>query len=121
MIRPSVEVATPSSEYCLPGITRETVIQLAQKRGYKVIVRDDMLAVDLVGPDRECFMTGTGAGVMPITAIGHVQVGNGKPGSVTLGLIDDINAAMADPANGLALDTPLDAVAEAIGEAAVGS
>ncbi|NNE44693.1 MAG: branched-chain amino acid aminotransferase [Gemmatimonadetes bacterium] len=116
-----VEIQTPSSEYCLPGITRETVIQLAQKRGYKVIVRDDMLPLDLVGPDRECFMTGTGAGVMPITAISHVNVGDGKPGPVTAGLIDDINAAMADPANGLSVKTPLDAVAEALGEAAVRS
>lgn len=100
-----VEIHTPSSEYCLMGITRETVLGLARKRGYRVAARDDMLPIDLVGPGKECFMTGTGAGVMPITHIEAVAVGNGQPGSVTMGLVQDINAMMEDRSNGLPLDT----------------
>lgn len=111
-----VEIHTPSAEYCLPGITRETVIDLARRRGYQVVVREDLLPIDLVGPDKECFMTGTGAGVMPIIEIAHVAVGNGRPGPITLGLVDDLNATMADPANGLPVDTPDDRIAEALGE-----
>ena len=110
-----VEVRTPSSEYCLVGITRDTVMSLAEKRGYRVIVRDDLLPIDFVGPDKECFMTGTGAGVMPITSVAGVQTGDGSPGAVTMGLIDDINAMMMDPANGLRLDTPVEEVSGAIG------
>ncbi len=109
-----VEVRTPSSEYCLVGITRGTVMELAEKRGYKVIVRDDLLPIDLVGPEKECFMTGTGAGVMPITAIEAVTVGNGAPGPVTRQLVEDINALMDDPANGLGLDTPSEELAAII-------
>jgi branched-chain amino acid aminotransferase len=113
-----VEIRTPSSEYCLPGITREAVMRLAQKRGYRVVVRDDLLPIDLVGEGKECFMTGTGAGVMPITAISGVAVGDGRPGRVTLGLVDDLQAMMMDPANGLPLDTRAEDLAEALGLAA---
>jgi branched-chain amino acid aminotransferase len=109
-----VEIRTPSAEYCLVGITRNTVIKLAEKRGYKVLVRDDMLPIDLVGPDKEAFMTGTGAGVMPIISIEDVEVGDGTPGPVSKGLIEDINAMMDDPANGLPLDTPAEKLAAAI-------
>ncbi len=100
-----VEIRTPCAEYCLVGITRETVMGLAEKRGYKVLVRDDLMPIDLVGPEKECFMTGTGAGVMPITAIEAVPVGEGKPGPVTMQLVDDIGEMMDDPNNGLRLDT----------------
>ena len=106
-----VEIRTPSSEYCLVGITRETVMELAESRGYKVVVRDDLLPIDLVGPGKECFMTGTGAGVMPITHLENVDIGDAVPGPVTLGLVDDIQAMMDDPANGLSLDTPTEALA----------
>jgi branched-chain amino acid aminotransferase len=98
-----VEVRTPSSEYCLIGLTRETVMGLAADRGYSVVARDDLLPIDLVGPGKECFMTGTGAGVMPIVQIEDVPVGDGKPGPVTLKLVDDIEAKMKDPASGLPL------------------
>ena len=109
-----VEINTPSSEYCLVGITRACVMQLARKRGYRVSVRDDLLPVDLVGPGKECFMTGTGAGVMPINSIEGVDVGDGRPGPVTMTLVDDIGRMMVDPANGLALDTPRELIAEAL-------
>jgi branched-chain amino acid aminotransferase len=107
-----VEVLTPASEYCLAGITRETVLKLAQRRGYKVAVRDDLLPIDLAGPNKECFITGTGAGVMPVTHIENVEVGNGSSGPVTTGLIEDIETMMSDPACGLSIDTPDGALAE---------
>jgi branched-chain amino acid aminotransferase len=110
-----VEIRTPVAEYCLPGITRETVIGLARERGYRLIISGNMLPIDLVGPDKECFMTGTGAGVMPIIKIENVPVGHERPGPVTLGLVNDLNAMMADPANGLPIDTPDDRVADALG------
>jgi branched-chain amino acid aminotransferase len=109
-----VELRTPSSQYCLIGITRSSVMQLAQRRGYRVVVRDDLLPIDLVGPGKECFMTGTGAGVMPITRIEDVDVGEGRPGPVTMNLVDDIGRMMSDPANGLAIDTPREMIPEAL-------
>jgi branched-chain amino acid aminotransferase len=112
-----VHVLTPSAEYCLPGITREVVIELARKRGYHVAVRDDLLPIDLVGEGKECFMTGTGCGVMPIVAVGGVTVGDGRPGRVTQALVQQLQAMMMDPVNGLPLDTPADQIAEALGDA----
>lgn len=109
-----VELITPSSAYCLVGITRETVMKLAARRGYRVVVREDLLPIDLVGPNKECFMTGTGAGVMPITAIEDVQVGDGVPGPVTMGLVDELQRMMSDPAYGLSIDAKAEAIAEAL-------
>lgn len=106
-----VEVRTPTSEYCLMGITRQTVMKLAEKRGYNTTVRDDLLPIDLVGAGKELFITGTGAGVMPVTRVGDVEVGDGTPGPVTMGLVGDINAMMDDPSNGLPLDTPKEQLA----------
>jgi hypothetical protein len=63
-------------------------------------------------------MTGTGAGVMPITAISAVPVGDGRPGRVTMGLVDDLQAMMMDPANGLPIDTRPEDLPEALGLAA---
>jgi branched-chain amino acid aminotransferase len=102
-----VEIRTPTEEYCLVGITRDTVMELARQRGYRVTVRNDLLPIDFVGPGKECFMTGTGAGVMPITSIEGVEVGDGKPGVVSKGLITDIEAMMEDRAHGLPLETPV--------------
>lgn len=107
-----VELVTPSSQYCLVGITRGAVMKLAQRRGYRVVVRDDLMPIDLVGAEKECFMTGTGAGVMPITSIAGVPVGDGTPGPVTMALVDDIGRMMADPANGLSIDTPNELIPE---------
>ena len=77
-------------------------------------VRADLLPIDLVGPGKECFMTGTGAGVMPITAVEDVEVGDGIPGPVTLALIDDLQKMMADPGCGISMDLPDNLVAEAL-------
>lgn len=106
-----VELRTPSSEYCLVGITRGVTMRLAERRGYTVSVRDDMFPIDFVGPNKECFITGTGAGVMPVTHIDGQSVGDAKPGPVTMGLVDEIQAMMDDPANGLPLDTPKEQLA----------
>jgi branched-chain amino acid aminotransferase len=115
-----VTLRTPITEYCLPGITRETVIMLAEKRGYRVSVRDDLMPIDFVGSDKECFMTGTGAGVMPITEIEGVRVGDGTPGAITLELVDDLQAMMADPKNGLPLDPTAEELSVSIGESGSG-
>ena len=109
-----VEVLTPASAYCLVGITRETVLKVAQKRGYKVAAREDLLPIDLVGPNKEVFITGTGAGIMPITHIENVEVDKGLAGPVTKALIEDYEMMVNDPAFGLSLDVPDAALAEVL-------
>ncbi len=59
----------------LPGITRDTVIQIAQDLGYTVVpkslIRSDLLLAD------EVFMCGTAAEVTPIREVDDVEVGVG--------------------------------------------
>ena len=63
---------TPTADCFLAGITRGTVIGLAQKRGLQVIERTIM--PDELGTFSECFLTGTAAEVTPVAEIGRAQV-----------------------------------------------
>jgi branched-chain amino acid aminotransferase len=70
------EIFTPDlSTSILPGITRDTVIQIAQDLGYTVhqksLIRSDIYLAD------EAFMTGTAAEVTPLRAVDDVEIGVG--------------------------------------------
>ena len=71
----------PLSASILAGITRETVITLAQEEGIplseEMITRDQLYLAD------EVFFTGTAAEVTPIREIDDRKVGDGKVGPVT--------------------------------------
>jgi branched-chain amino acid aminotransferase len=75
------ELHTPDLTACLDGITRRTLIQLAQDNGLKVverrITRDEVYVAD------EAFFTGTAAEVTPIREIDNRPVGNGSRGPIT--------------------------------------
>ena len=75
----------PLSAGALYGITRGTVIDLAREAGIPVsepnLTRYDVYVAD------ECFLTGTGAEIIPVTKIDGRVIGNGKPGPVTRGLV----------------------------------
>ncbi len=69
-------IATPDlSTSILPGITRDTVIQIAQDLGYRVLEKN-LIRPDLYLAD-EVFMTGTAAEVTPIRAVDDQEVGVG--------------------------------------------
>ena len=74
-------VYTPELSACLDGITRKTVINLAEKAGYKIvekrITRDEVYVAD------EAFFTGTAAEVTPIIEIDNTKINNGVPGKTT--------------------------------------
>jgi branched-chain amino acid aminotransferase len=59
----------------LPGITRETVIQLARDLGYTVVEKP-LIRTDLYLAD-EVFMTGTAAEVTPLRAVDDHEIGAG--------------------------------------------
>lgn len=73
---------TPSTECILNGITRQTIMELANGMGIPVIERDIMPS-ELSGAT-EVFMTGTAAEVTPINRIGNVCF---KPGHITEALM----------------------------------
>ncbi len=72
---------TPASAAILHGITRHTVMTLAQDAGMKVVERD-MPREYLYFAD-EVFMCGTAAEITPLRSVDGKPVGSGKPGPVT--------------------------------------
>jgi branched-chain amino acid aminotransferase len=65
----------------LLGITRESVIRLAEDLGYTVVER--LLSVNELLTADEAFFTGTYAELAPIQRIGHLAIGTSVPGPVT--------------------------------------
>lgn len=65
----------------LPGITRASVIELAQDMGYEVVEKR-MTKEELLSAD-EAFFTGTAAEIAPIREIDDVTIGGSKKGEVT--------------------------------------
>lgn len=76
-------IATPD-QGVLEGITRKTVIELAQTLNIPVELRS-VSAIELQQAD-EAFVTSTAGGIMPVTKVDGRALGNGKPGSITLQL-----------------------------------
>ncbi len=72
---------TPDLTSALDGITRKTVIELAQEMGYRVvekrITRDEVYIAD------EAFFTGTAAEVTPIREVDNRPIGSGTRGPIT--------------------------------------
>ena len=80
-------IHTPIADCFLAGITRETVIDLAKRRGIEVAERRIM--PDELSSFTECFITGTAAEVTPVGEIGPHKY---TPGTITGALIDDYSA-----------------------------
>jgi branched-subunit amino acid aminotransferase/4-amino-4-deoxychorismate lyase len=79
-------VRTPSVEVgILAGITRELVLNLAKEQGLEtqetVISPEELLQAD------EVFLTGSTKEVLPVVAVDETRIGNGRPGPVTLALL----------------------------------
>jgi len=75
---------TPRVDHILNGITRQTVIEMAQARGIEVIVRD--ILPEELGDFSECFLTGSAAEVTPVGQVGDYRF---TPGALSLSLMDD--------------------------------
>lgn len=78
---------TPVADCFLDGITRRTVMDLAQRRGIEVVERRIM--PDELGSFNECFICGTGAEVTPVSEIGPHRY---RPGNVSRMLVEDYAA-----------------------------
>lgn len=72
---------TPASGV-LEGITRKTVLQLAEEQG--IVTSLEMFGAGLLQEADEIFITSTAGGVMPVTILDGKPVGNGKPGATTM-------------------------------------
>jgi branched-chain amino acid aminotransferase len=81
------KIHTPIADCFLAGITRQTAIDLAKRRGVEVIERR-MMPDELSGFS-ECFITGTAAEVTPVSEIADWRF---KPGKITEQLMADYTA-----------------------------
>ena len=75
----------PLSAGALYGITRSVVIEMARENSIEVS-EPNLTRYDLFNAD-ECFLTGTGAELIPVVKIDGRVIGNGKPGPITKSLV----------------------------------
>lgn len=75
------KIYTPDAQQgALRGITRDAIFDIAAKIGVP-IEEHDMTRYDIWTAD-ECFLTGTGAEVIPVVKLDGREVGTGKPGPI---------------------------------------
>ena len=72
---------TPDLDASLDGITRKTIIQLAEGLGIRTEIKK--IKLNEVLQSEEAFFTGTAAEVVPINSIDNLVLGNGSRGPVT--------------------------------------
>ena len=80
------EVLTPRSEFVLPGISRETVIELCGELG--IVCREADLDLYDAGIADEIFMTSTSLCICPVRSIGGRVLPTPLPGPVTKRISD---------------------------------
>jgi len=76
----------PLAAGALYGITRKVVIDLAREAGI-LVSEPNLTRYDLFNAE-ECFVTGTGAELVPVVKIDGRVIGTGKPGPITRQLVD---------------------------------
>ncbi len=80
------EVWTSTGDYCLPGITRANVLRLC-RRWDIVHHQKNFSLTEVYGAD-EAFVTGTFAGIAPVTEVDGRMIGTGQRGPITRQLQD---------------------------------
>ncbi len=71
----------PLGSSVLPGITRDTVVTLAQDLGIPLV--ETVIPREMLYIADEVFFTGTAAEVTPIRSIDKIQIGSGRRGPIT--------------------------------------
>ena len=98
LIRDEVIFTPPLSTSVLPGITRDSIMTLAQDLGFEV--RETDIPREMLYIADELFFTGTAAEVTPIRSVDRIQVGAGRRGPITTALqnafFDYVNGSVPD-------------------------
>ena len=90
VVRDGIIQTPPHTASILDGVTRKSIIQIAQDLGYKVVERDiDRSELYLA---EEVFLTGTAAELVPVREIDHAILG--EPGEITRVIQDKFNDAL---------------------------
>ncbi len=81
MVKDGVIYTPPNSASILGGITRHTLMTLAQEAGFEV--REQALPREALYLADELFFTGTAVEVTPVRSVDQLAIGNGSRGPVT--------------------------------------
>ena len=81
MIKDNVLI-TPRLDSVLPGITRDSIMQIAKAELNLKIIEKNIYLQELFSAD-ECFLTGTAAELTPVRQVDNHTIGSGKPGLIT--------------------------------------
>ena len=98
LVRDDILYTPLLSDSVLPGITRDTIMTLAEEMGLKVHAQS--LPREMLYIADELFFAGTAAEVTPIRSVDKIQIGAGKRGPVTTAIqkafFDYINGVVPD-------------------------
>jgi branched-chain amino acid aminotransferase len=81
LVKKGALVTPPLVSSVLPGITRDTVLELAKR--LRIPVREERIPRELVYLADELFFTGTAAEITPIRSVDKIAIGKGGRGPVT--------------------------------------
>jgi len=78
IVKDSVIITPPRSANLLPGITRDLILELAEKSC--IPYREEKIEVSTLQQADEIWLTSSTKEIMPVTTLNHEPVNNGKPG-----------------------------------------
>jgi len=81
VVRNGILQTAPLGSSVLPGITRDSVLQIARDLGIQVV--EQVIPRELLYIAEEAFFTGTAAEVTPIRSVDKISVGKGITGPIT--------------------------------------
>lgn len=81
LVRQGKLITAPLGNSVLPGITRDTVLQIAKDLNLTVV--EQMIPREMLYISDEVFFSGTAAEITPIRSVDRIKVGNGAVGPVT--------------------------------------
>jgi branched-chain amino acid aminotransferase len=81
VVRDGKVITPPLGASVLPGITRDTIIQIAQSMGIPIV--ESLIPREMLYIADEVFFSGTAAEVTPIRSVDRIQIGQGRRGPIT--------------------------------------
>ncbi len=87
VVRNGILYTAPLGNSVLPGITRDSVLQIARDRGLPVA--EQMIPRELLYIADEVFFSGTAAEITPIRSVDKISVGKGTVGPITKSILHD--------------------------------
>ena len=95
IVKDGLLITPPVTSGALNGITRDTVLAIAKENNIRDITRDELYIAD------EVFLTGTAAGIKPVSEIDSRIIADGKDGSITNRVREKFELIVHDRGNNL--------------------